>query len=299
MKYTEFLQLSDILEKQGKSISDLKSSDNKIFEADPTEPAEPSQPLSPTDSANTSMEPGTKKLDTEKTTVGGRLFSTWRRIKNKLNKVAQNTQKQLSEKVINKYLPNLLAGEKEIITKIQANPPATPQELDELVKNNFTAIKDQQKKQMDLINSAINKFLSNITQQMNTKIDASKSNDNNKIKLKNYWVLLTTQIAMNASKQIIGERNKLIDSIYKDKNAAKEVENQINAEIITNQTALQKQLDDLTNKIKEVESQMQQNTTGTTDPSTGTTNTNTGTPTTNTNTNTNITPPGPVVGAGT
>jgi len=294
MKYTEFLQLSDILEKQGKSISDLKSPDNKIFEAD-----DPVQPLLPTDNANTSMEPGTKKLDTEKTTVGGRLFSTWRRIKNKLNKVAQNTQKQLSEKVINKYLPNLLAGEKEIITKIQANPPATPQELDELVKNNFTAIKDQQKKQMDLINSAINKFLGNITQQMNTKIDASKSTDNNKIKLKNYWVLLTTQIAMNASKQIIGERNKLIDSIYKDKNAAKEVENQINAEIITNQTALQKQLDDLTNKIKEVESQMQQNTTGTTDPSTGTTNTNTGTPTTNTNTNTNITPPGPVVGAGT
>ena len=283
MKYTEFLQLSDILEKQGKSISDLKSPDNKIFEAD-----DPVQPLLPTDNANTSMEPGTKKLDTEKTTVGGRLFSTWRRIKNKLNKVAQNTQKQLSEKVINKYLPNLLAGEKEIITKIQANPPATPQELDELVKNNFTAIKDQQKKQMDLINSAINKFLSNITQQMNTKIDASKSTDNNKIKLKNYWVLLTTQIAMNASKQIIGERNKLIDSIYKDKNAAKEVENQINAEIITNQTVLQKQLDDLTNKIKSMETQMQQSTT---DASTGTTDASTGT--------TNITPPVPVVGAGT
>jgi len=283
MKYTEFLQLSDILEKQGKSISDLKSPDNKIFEAD-----DPVQPLLPTDNANTSMEPGTKKLDTEKTTVGGRLFSTWRRIKNKLNKVAQNTQKQLSEKVINKYLPNLLAGEKEIITKIQANPPATPQELDELVKNNFTAIKDQQKKQMDLINSAINKFLGNITQQMNTKIDASKSTDNNKIKLKNYWVLLTTQIAMNASKQIIGERNKLIDSIYKDKNAAKEVENQINAEIITNQTVLQKQLDDLTNKIKSMETQMQQSTT---DASTGTTDASTGT--------TNITPPVPVVGAGT
>jgi hypothetical protein len=292
MKYTEFLQLSDILEKKGKSISDLKSSDNKIFEADPIEPTEPSQPLLPTDSANTSLEPGTKKLDTEKTSLSGRLFSKWRRTKNKLNKVAQNTQKQLSIKVINKYLPNLLAGEKEIIEKIKTNPPANPKELKKLVIDNYAAIKDQQKKQMDLINATINKFLGNITQQMNTKIDSSKSNDNNKVKLKNYWVLLTTQIAMNASKQIIGERNKLIDSIYKDKNAAKEVKNQINAEIIANQTQLQKQLEDLTNKIKEMESQMQQNTT---DASTGTTDASTGT----TNTNTNITPPVPVVGAGT
>jgi hypothetical protein len=214
MKYSEFLQLSEILDKKGLNISDIKSSDKditiKLFEADDVQPTQ------------------TKDIETEK--VGKAVVTRWGRMKLKLNKVGKDTQKQLQEKVLNKYFPQILNSEKQLAEKVKANKEQDVRKLQKLVVSNHKAIQAQQEKQMQIINKSMEEFLGNISQKMNNKIDASKVSDKNKLRLKNYWLLLTTQISMNASIYMNNQREKIIDEIFAgNKKASEEVKKITNA----------------------------------------------------------------------
>ena len=198
MKYTEFLQLSDILEKNKMTVADFKISfknlPKKLFEAD--------------------------DIETEK----GNIVTRWGRIKTSLNKVAQKTQKQVYDSILTKNLPNILLYDKQIAEKIKSTTVKEQdiKNIQKVVIDNYRAIQKQQTKQITAIEDAIVKFLENISTRMNKKIEASKSTEKNKTMLKNYWLLLVTQISLNASAYMVREREKIIDQIFADnKNVAK------------------------------------------------------------------------------
>lgn len=198
MKYTQFLQLSDILEKNEMTVADFKTSfknlPEKLFEAD--------------------------DLETEK----GNIVTRWGRIKTSLNKVAQKTQKQVYDSILTKNLPNILSYDKQIAEKVKSTTVKEQniKNIQKVVIDNYRAIQKQQTQQITTVENAIVKFLENISVRMNKKIEASKSTDKNKTMLKNYWLLLVTQISLNASAYIVRERVKIIDQIFADnKNVAK------------------------------------------------------------------------------
>ena len=192
MKYTEFLQLSDILEKNEMTVADFKTSfkdlPQKLFEAD--------------------------DLETEK----GNILTRWGRIKTSLNKVAQKTQKQVYDSVLTKNLPNILSYDKQISEKVKSTVAEEQdiKNIQKVVVDNYNAIKKQQAQQIAVIEKDITTFLENISMRMNKKIESSKSTEKNKTMLKNYWLLLVTQISLNASAYIIKEREKIIDQIFVD-----------------------------------------------------------------------------------
>jgi len=196
MKYSEFIQLYELLEGPEKSAPTTATKDSVTD----TESSEP------------------KELETKR----GEIFTRYGRLKMRLNKVGKATQKQLMDNVLNKYFPQILNVEKEILEKIRASKETDKSKLRQLVNTNYSAIKKQQDNQVNLIETAINKFLENVTQKMNNKIDKSKAWTSNKLILKNYWNLLVTQIAMNSSLYMVKEREKILDAIFADDKEAAE-----------------------------------------------------------------------------
>jgi hypothetical protein len=242
MKYSEFLQLSDVLEEQGSSISEFMFLNDELFEAGETE------------------------LNTEKTSFVGRRISRWRNIKNKLNKVGKDTQKQLMDKVLSKYFPPMLDKEKQVAEKVKAYKKQDVKELEKLVKTHYDTIKTEQKTQLQNIHKAIKGFLDNVTQRMNTKIESSKMTDKNKARMKNYWLLLLTQISMNASTYMINERGKVIEDIYGgNKETSKNAKNYVNAEeaqvVQNNKVAADKLKTTIKTEEEQIETETEQTTT--------------------------------------
>jgi p-aminobenzoyl-glutamate transporter AbgT len=111
--------------------------------------------------------------------------------------------------------------------------PNNTVQLQKVANDNYAAIKSDQNKQINTIITAMDQFIENITQEMYKKINASNVTNENKLKLKNYWLLLTTQISMNALSYIITERGKIIDSIFgNDKKASEPVKKTANQDLI-------------------------------------------------------------------
>jgi hypothetical protein len=202
MKYSEFLQLSDLLEMQGTSISEefnITPVLSPLFEAE--------EPTVDTESSNWITRSG--------------------RMKNKLNNNAKKIQDNVMQKIVSKYLPNILKDEltniKQMNNLIEKNTPED--NIKAYVSRNLKKNSQLQAKQFDEIEKAINNYLEGFTTTMERKIDNSKIKPNNKLELKTYWGLLKTQIVMNSLSYIqktINEKtlealkaNKKASNIYK------------------------------------------------------------------------------------
>lgn len=176
MKYSEFLQLYEILENE---LSYIINEDTN--------------------------------LDIEET---GNIFTVWGRLKRSINKVAKQVQEQIQSKVINKYLPNILNTEREIANTI-AESIKQKQSKKDILKNiekKYKTTRQNQEKQLQLIYNAIDKFIDNSSSTINKKIDSAKGgllpskieslfqggNEGMKLKLKNYWTLLEAQLKLNS-----------------------------------------------------------------------------------------------------
>jgi len=212
MKYSQFLQLSELLEAKGTTIYNEFS----LNEAEPIAATTP-----------TTNEPAT--TDVEKTNLAQRL-TRWGKLKNTLNKNGKKIQNQINVKVLQKYLPQILETELQTVKQVieLSKQDKKPEEIVKLVRNNIKKTTRIQTKQLDIIDTVIDKFLSNAGTELEKKIDASKMKDKNKLDLKNYWLLLKTQIRMNAytymqktidnkSKEAIGDNKIVLEIMNKIK----------------------------------------------------------------------------------
>ena len=205
MKYSEYLQIREILESQNIKISEHFN----LNEADTA--------------AN--------DIETEKSTI----FTKWGRIKKTLNKTAKKTQDQVIKGVINKYLPNVLKLERSVIESLVTAKKQNKKgkELRAILNNSIKKTSTLQKKQLDAIYSYVDKTLDNADAAFDKKIAAAESSktitqilditaaffkggkDSAALKLKNYWQLLHTQIQMNAydyiSKTIQADAKKMLN----------------------------------------------------------------------------------------
>jgi hypothetical protein len=139
-------------------------------------------------------------------------------MKNRLNKQGKKLQEQVVEKVIQKYLPDILKVERETIESLAASLKANKddKELTKMLQDKQRVTTNIQSKKLDVIHKSIDNFLDNASSSLNKKIEASKMTDKNKLNLKNYWLLLQTQIKLNAynyiSKAVLADVKKSVNN---------------------------------------------------------------------------------------
>ena len=212
MKYSEYIQLNELLEAKGTTIS------KELGLKELNEAGE-----------DTAVEDKPATVDTEH----GHWFSKWGRLKSTLNKQGKKMQNQINKKVLAKYFPPLLKSEVDAINQINnlIAKNAPEREIRDVVEKYMDKTADLQEKQMNIIDNVIDKFLNNAGARLDAKIEASTMKEKNKIDLKNYWLLLKTQIRMNAlaymqkiltdkSKEALGgnaEAEKILNDIKETK----------------------------------------------------------------------------------
>jgi len=150
-------------------------------------------------------------LEADKTTDAGQLdtkrgnwFSRWGLMKNKLNKAAKRIQDQIIQKIVEKYLPTILETERNAAIQLGEliKQNKQPKQIMELMTQNMNTVAALQKQQIKTIYAHIDKMVQNSSVKFDAKIEKSKMNDKNKLNIKNYWLMLTTQIKMNAFQHI-------------------------------------------------------------------------------------------------
>jgi hypothetical protein len=153
-------------------------------------------PITKKEKKATVVEDQPDKVETE----SGHWFSKWGRLKNTLNKQGKKMQEQLNKKIIAKYLPKMVQSELQIAQEITnaLEQKKQPDEIKQIVANKRAQIGVIQKDQVGILSKAIDGMLTNTGKRLDAKIEASKLSDKNKLDLKNYWLLLKSQIHMNA-----------------------------------------------------------------------------------------------------
>jgi len=262
MKYVEFLKLSEILESQGTTI--LK--EFKLNEApDTTTSSEPTKSIKQKveQSDESTIDTITGKLIKQK----GNIFLRWGRIKMKLNKQAEKVQAGVLEKIVKKYLPAVLEGERTIAQQIvnaKKTGENTDQEILELINKNLINAKDKRQKQLQIIDTATNQYIKNAENAMNNKIDDSKMTDKNKLNLKNYWLLLLTQIRMNVYAKMAQLISEDVKKIFGEDAASVKIYQALENEVKVmkaKQAEVKKTVDAQAAEIKELQKQFQSQTT--------------------------------------
>lgn len=177
MKYSEFLQLKEMLESQGTTLY-KELGIERLNEAGETDAGAASTP------------------DTE----SGNWITRWGRIKNTLNKNGKKLQTQINKKIIGKYLPTLLKYEVDIANQVNnlIEKKTPTDQIKKIVSANLTKNSALQVKQLQIIEKTIDTFLENSSSVLDKKIQSSKMNSKNKLNITNYWLLLKTQIKMNS-----------------------------------------------------------------------------------------------------
>jgi len=179
MKYSDFEHLNLILEKEGSNIDKLVDTvkSGKVFEADE---------------------------NNQLSTQSGNILTRAGRARMKLNDNAKKIQTQIMDDLYNKYYSQVLNNESKIIQqsiKLKENG-STVEEIKSSLQNNINAAFKAQAAQLNVLDKAADKILLNYTKKIDNLIQQSKMTDNNKLKLSNYWVMLTSQLKLNLYKYV-------------------------------------------------------------------------------------------------
>ena len=220
MNFSEYLQLDEALRASGTSLKKELGLNEAEGDVIPTTSTSTTKTPEPASTTPTPVSQSTDKLNQS----SGNVLTRSGRLKNKLNGVAKKIQQQLSDQVLKKYLPKILETEKAQLAKILEGTKGVTDiaKKKELIDTQTKGIRTALDQQYTMIDNAVNKFLSNSTATVTKKITSSAVNDKNKLLLTNYWTLLSTQLAMNASMYIVKQRSQLIDEVFKmDKESAK------------------------------------------------------------------------------
>lgn len=264
MNYGQFIRLTSLLENNGNDLrkelglredAAIAMSEKDEDEKDaPKEEASKKEAHKKPDNVK-SEDPG--ELEIEETKL--QQFATrWGRMKNTINGVGKKTQQHLTENIVKKYFPKVLDVERQMFQKIKQSGDTDSTQLKDFVLKSYSQIQGQQRKQIEVIENAITKYLKTTTASMEKKINGSKMNDTNKLVLNNYWNLLSTQIFMNLSLYMVSEREKIIDAIFaNDKAMAEEVKKRAMAEERKKAAAIQKKAKEEEAKVKDTEKKIE------------------------------------------
>ena len=257
MKYSEYLQLCEIYESNGKDLFDELMF---INEADDEKSPDDIKIKNPKDVLSFIYRPRFAILRKKFTSIAKKAQEDT--IKNIIEKhlpsIIQNEYKVLAElsKTIGEFKQNKLKANESLNEDDKTNPQnaqTNPQntktnknmntdtdvklsdsDLKQIMKSfeeKIKNVKDAINEEYDTIKEGINEYLENVTEKVNLKIEKSKLTPTNKINIKSYWIVLKTQLKVNLLKYLQDsisnnmqnalKKNILLQKLWKNSTIAK------------------------------------------------------------------------------
>jgi len=193
MKYNEFVALDMQLKKEGSNINEFVkvTTGNYLFEAGEDE-----------------LDKGTEKGDTLKKVTSPRFALARKKITNNAKSLLKSANKDILEKYMAMNLKNLqeIANSAVELSKDKKNP----EEIVTTLQGQAKQVQEVQTKQMGMLEKAIDQLEANTKKRVDTIIGNDKLSEKTKLKLGNYWVLLSTQVKQKIYQIIINKTNEFI-----------------------------------------------------------------------------------------
>lgn len=239
MKYSQFLQFSELLESNKVSLKEWKDNPDMKLQ----EKKEKSEEDSRED---------TGKLDTK----AGNIITKRGRARRALNKKAKKLQAEINKNIVEKYTKGLFERKVEIYKKMaQMLREKQPKEVLKSLQKELKDFENLQKKQLDLIFKKTDSALKNHKKPIENSLSEKGLKETTVAGLLTYWDLLTGQIEMNLFNAISKKESELIDSVIDDAQI-KRIATEINKK--TMGKSLSSTIQGLEGKIKSLESQIKQ-----------------------------------------
>lgn len=235
MKYSQFLQFSELLESNNVSLKEWKDNPDMKLE----EKKEKS-------------EEDTGKLDTK----AGNIITKRGRARRMLNKHAKKVQNDLNKKLIEKYTKELFERKASIYKKMaQMLREKQPKEVVKALQKELNEFESLQKKQLDLLFKKAQGALQKYKKPIEGALEKKGLKETTLANLLNYWDLLTGQVEMNLFNAISKKESELIDSVIDDAQI-KKIATEINKK--TMGKSLSSTIQGLEGKIKSLENQIKE-----------------------------------------
>lgn len=192
MKYNEFIALGDQLEKEGSSINEfvLEVTGNKLFESDED-----------------------NVLDTGGDTLKQMSSPRFAVKRKKLVNNAKDFLKKSKENILAKFMPKSLESLKKITNQAVAldQDEKNPNEIIAALKGVAERSVHTQERQLSMLEKAVDSLEANHQQRVDAIINDPKLSEKSKLKLRNFWTLLMTQVKQKIYKSIITQRQKFVE----------------------------------------------------------------------------------------
>jgi hypothetical protein len=242
MKYSQFAELTSLLEKHNISLDEWKKNPrlSLLKEAEGEEGSDGEEK---------------KELDTEK----GNILTRRGRQRNALNKEAKKLQEQIIKDIENKFLKPIFDLKAQVYKKMaEIGKGKQPKEIIAALKQDLGNLQKTQSKQMSIIEQSVQKAIDTMTQKIDSTIDKGKLSDTSKANMKTYWSLLTTQIMMNLLQKIAVKDDALIGETIKDEEilkAAKAINKAVDKEFLAKKAQAKQKVDAGKKSVKEADAQ--------------------------------------------
>ncbi len=236
MKFEEFKHLKAILESENKSIEEFIG--KKLFEAEETS--------SDFKTWMTTIKAGFTKV------LNPRAW--WYKIK--LDNIGLKLYGNIKTSLFDKFLNTFFTNKKKILVGLKSKLDAETDESKQktIISESWKAITDQQDKQYNLLFNNINKLIQSTSTKISDIITKSNMSDTNKLKVTNYWIILSTGIEMSLNKEFQERDIKLLNEVLQDKAKKLSESNEYKSQI----EKLNKSLVEKNKKIQELETKNSQ-----------------------------------------
>jgi hypothetical protein len=238
MKYTQYSELSSLLEKNGKSLNDWKENpDIDLIKEDD--------------------EKKDDKLDLEKIGFLKWFFTESGEAKKMLNKQAKKIYSQLKDKLVDKGLNDVFDYKKKVIQKLaELLREKQPKEVIKIMKKELSQLEKMQSKAIENLISTAESSLDTYKETLKQKIIKKYNLKGNKLAgVLVYWDILVAQIQNKLISLISNKSEGLIDAVIQDpkiKRIATEINKKVGGSKV--QALVNQKNDEIVNLKKKVKS---------------------------------------------
>lgn len=237
MKYTQFLELHELLESNKTDLNKWKESDIILIkEADET-----------SKEGESSGELKTDSKATDWLTKKGRMRKS-------LEKQAKKLQDGINQTVADKFLKPITDLKVKTYQKMaEVGKGKQPKEIVAALKMDLQQIQNIQNKQMNQIDKYAQTVVEKNTKKIESVIAKKGLKETATADLESYWALLTSQILNNLWQKIGEEGDKIIGQVIKDEGilkAAKQINAALNKPQRDKSAGLKKEIEKLKLEIK-------------------------------------------------
>jgi hypothetical protein len=195
MKYTQFHQFSELLERKNLSIEDWKNNSSIVLIKEEDEKEAPNED---------------DKLQTKK----GNIFTKRGRARKALTKQAKKLQEGINKDITAKMIQPLIDQKVKLYQKMaEVGKGKQPKEIVAELKIDLQNMKKTHAKQLSNIETAVNRIIENTTKKIEVSLGKSGFKETSLADLQSYWTLLTTQIMNGFLKKIAKIDDESIDKI--------------------------------------------------------------------------------------